>query len=117
MIVFSPIGPSALLKVSASGGNPVPATEVGGGRFPWFLPDGEHFLFTTLKPPRRVNLVVGSLRSTSSKFRTLDAATAQPLPGTRAGRLPFWAPDSRWVGFFADGQLKKVDTQSGAVIL
>jgi Tol biopolymer transport system component len=26
---------------------------------------------------------------------------------------PFWSPDSRWVAFFADGKLKKLDTQGG----
>jgi hypothetical protein len=29
--------------------------------------------------------------------------------------LPFWAPDSRRIGFFADGKLKTVDVGSGAV--
>jgi hypothetical protein len=40
--------------------------------------------------------------------RALDAATAQPLPGTEGGWFPFWSPDSRWAGFFADMQLKRL---------
>jgi DNA-binding winged helix-turn-helix (wHTH) protein len=31
-------------------------------------------------------------------------------------RMPFWSPDSRWLGFFADGKLKKIDTQGGPPI-
>ncbi|MGH9203757.1 MAG: TolB family protein, partial [Vicinamibacterales bacterium] len=38
--------------------------------------------------------------------RPLDADTARPLPGTEDASLPFWAPDSRRLGFFAHGQLK-----------
>jgi Tol biopolymer transport system component/predicted Ser/Thr protein kinase len=73
MIVFSPIGPSPLVKVSSDGGDPAPATVVdatigGYHRFPWFLPDGEHFLFEAQKiTGGRLNLAVGSLSSTSSR--------------------------------------------------
>ena len=30
------------------------------------------------------------------------------LPGTEDAQDPFWSPDSRWIGFFAEGKLKKV---------
>jgi hypothetical protein len=33
--------------------------------------------------------------------RSLDAAEAQPLPGTQGALRPFWSPDSRSIGFFA----------------
>jgi Tol biopolymer transport system component len=46
--------------------------------------------------------------------RPLESLTARPLPGTENGDLPFWSPDSRFVGFFADGKLKKVPVQGGA---
>jgi Tol biopolymer transport system component len=41
--------------------------------------------------------------------RRLDTVAAQMLPGTDGAASPFWSPDSRFVGFFADGKLKKVD--------
>ncbi len=41
--------------------------------------------------------------------RELASPQARPLPGTEAATLPFWSPDSRWIGFFAEGKLKKVD--------
>jgi hypothetical protein len=28
---------------------------------------------------------------------------------------PFWSPDSRYIGFFADGKLKKVDVSGGVI--
>src|SRR5207253_1251496 len=31
------------------------------------------------------------------------------LQGTEAAGSPFWSPDSRFIGFFAGGKLKKVD--------
>jgi len=45
--------------------------------------------------------------------RALDALTAQILPGTDGARYSFWSPDSRFLGFFAQGKLKKVDASGG----
>lgn len=50
-------------------------------------------------------------------LRALDSPTAQPLRGTEGGTAPFWSPDSRFIGFFAEGKLKKIDAESGAVQL
>ena len=38
------------------------------------------------------------------------------LPDTENGRDPFFSPDSQWVGFFADGKLKKLSVQGGAPV-
>jgi serine/threonine protein kinase/Tol biopolymer transport system component len=45
--------------------------------------------------------------------RPLSALTAQPLPGTEGGVLPFWRPDSQAIGFFADGKLKWIPAAGG----
>jgi len=45
--------------------------------------------------------------------RPLDASAAQPLIGTDGATHPFWSPESRFVGFFADGKLKKIDAAGG----
>ncbi len=45
--------------------------------------------------------------------RPLDSLTAQPLAGTEGAMFPFWSPDSRSVGFFAQGKLKKIDASGG----
>ena len=35
------------------------------------------------------------------------------LDGTQGATYPFWSPDGRAIGFFADGKLKKVDVSGG----
>jgi len=45
--------------------------------------------------------------------RALGASAAKPLPGTAGAVLPFWSPDSRSIGFFAEGKLKRIDAAGG----
>jgi eukaryotic-like serine/threonine-protein kinase len=45
--------------------------------------------------------------------RSFDASQAQPILGTEGGFAPFWSPDSRFLGFFAGGKLKKIDVTGG----
>ncbi len=47
-------------------------------------------------------------------LRSLSASSAQPLAGTEGAHYPFWSPDSRSVGFFAGGQLQRLDLGGGA---
>jgi Tol biopolymer transport system component len=47
-------------------------------------------------------------------LRRLDATEAQPMAGTAGALFPFWSPDSRSVGFFADGRLKRVEIGGGS---
>ena len=42
-------------------------------------------------------------------LRRLDETTATQLAGTEGAIYPFWSPDSRRIGFFADGKLKKIE--------
>jgi len=48
--------------------------------------------------------------------RPLDQLQATPLAGTENARDPFFSPDSQWLGFFADGKLKKILARGGAAI-
>lgn len=48
-------------------------------------------------------------------LRPLDSLEARPLLGTDDAELPFWSPDSRWIAFFGNGKLKRVNTASGTV--
>ena len=45
---------------------------------------------------------------------SLASGSAQPLVGTEGARSPFWSPDSRSVGFFAEDKLKRIDVGGGA---
>ena len=48
-------------------------------------------------------------------LRPLNSLSARPLAGTDGAAAPFWSPDSRSIGFFADGKLKRIDIDTGLV--
>lgn len=47
-------------------------------------------------------------------MRPLDSLASRPLPGTENATFPFWSPDSRAIGFFAGGKLKRLEISGGA---
>jgi eukaryotic-like serine/threonine-protein kinase len=65
------------------------------------------------------NKLVFGVRDTAGKsllwVRSLDGFEAHPLPGTDGATYPFWSPDSRFIGFFAEGRLKKVESMGGPI--
>ena len=46
-------------------------------------------------------------------LRPMNALDAHPLTGTEGAARPFWSPDSKLIGFMADGRLKKIDVGGG----
>jgi Tol biopolymer transport system component len=48
-------------------------------------------------------------------LRLLSGSEARLLSGTDGAVNPFWSPDGRFVGFFADAKLKTIEVSSGAV--
>jgi serine/threonine-protein kinase len=48
--------------------------------------------------------------------RRLDQLHATALSGTDYPGVPFFSPDGRWLGFWADGKLKKIAVTGGAAI-
>jgi len=62
-------------------------------------PDGTHLAFVALGQDGRNVLWV----------RALSTITALQLSGTDDAMFPFWSPESRRIGFFADGKLKTID--------
>jgi eukaryotic-like serine/threonine-protein kinase len=67
-------------------------------------PDGRNVVFAALADGR------GELW-----IRPLGAVAAQRLPGTLGAEYPFWSPDGRSIGFFADQKLKRMEIASGTV--
>ncbi len=59
---------------------------------------------------RQVAFVASGDGTSRIWLRSLSTTTAQPLPGTEGALYPFWSPDGRSLGFFADGKLKRIDT-------
>ena len=50
-------------------------------------------------------------------LRPVATLAATPIQGTEGGTFPFWSPDSRSIGFFADGKLKNVAIAGGPPIV
>jgi Tol biopolymer transport system component len=59
---------------------------------------------------------VGRDGNTRLWVRSLDETTSREIEGSEGAAYPFWSPDSRQVGYFADGKLKKVDAAGGPSI-
>jgi serine/threonine protein kinase len=67
-------------------------------------PDGQRIAYTGISDGKK-----------GIWIRPLSALTAQVVPGTENGDFPFWSPDSHYLGFVADGRLKKVNIAGGPV--
>ena len=70
-----------------------------------------------VSPNGRAIVFIASIDAGRSMLwvRFMEDVTARQLPGTENPSSPFWSPDSRWVGFFADGKLKKTSIDGGPV--
>jgi len=49
-------------------------------------------------------------------IRSANSLEAHRIDGTAGATFPFWSPDSRWLGFFVLGKLKKVDVNTGSPV-
>ena len=48
--------------------------------------------------------------------RLLHQNRFTPLPGTEGASTPFFSPNSQWIGFHADANLKKIPVEGGAAV-
>ena len=62
----------------------------------------------------KIVFVAGSGVQSQLWLRSLKDPVAQPLPDTQGATLPFWSPDSKSIGFFADAKLKRLDLGAGS---
>ncbi len=90
-----------------------------GATLRFFVSPPENIAFESgmaLSPDGR-QLVFAARSGTGTQLwlRPLDVLEAHLLPGTQNAWQPFWSPDARYLAFFADGKLKKMDVASGAV--
>jgi Tol biopolymer transport system component len=70
-----------------------------------------------LSPDGRTLVFAGRSKGKAQLYvRALDRFEAQPIAGTDDATNPFFSMDGRWVGFFAEGKLKKVSLDGGAPI-
>ena len=62
---------------------------------------------------KRIVYVAGE-GETNLWVRDLDQAEARELAGTEEARGPFWSPDSQFIGFVTETEVRKVSVRGGA---
>lgn len=89
-----------------------PALDPPAATSPWqrpvfaLSPDGSRFVY------------VGSTRGRPQLFlRDFGTFESTALPGTEEADGPFFSPDGKWVGFFAESRLKKISLAGGLPVL
>jgi serine/threonine-protein kinase len=86
----------------------------GMSRFTIVLPPGDEVATTNMAPlalaPNGRALAYVGLRDGRQQLfvREFDQPDVRLLPGTEGAMQPFFSPDSRWIGFFVIGQMKKI---------
>lgn len=105
-----------LLALGAYAGRQLLTSEVAGPALALSVlpPEGSGLRTSVLSPDGRWLVFVDSGATRSQLWlRALDSVAARSVPGTEGAMNPFWSPDSKSLGFFADGQLKIVDISGG----
>jgi Tol biopolymer transport system component len=74
------------------------------GPSPAISPNGRLIAFRARRP---------GATSASLWVRSLDSLDARELRGTEGAVLPFWSPDSQYVGFATSTRLQKIDVSAG----
>jgi serine/threonine protein kinase len=69
---------------------------------------------SSISPDGRWLVFVGSSGEREQLYlRAIDSIDAHPLSGTEGAISPFWSPDSRNIGFFADGKIQRIPVAGG----
>ncbi|MCU1311768.1 MAG: hypothetical protein JWO20_2893, partial [Candidatus Angelobacter sp.] len=83
-------------------------------------PDKSRFDMSTFASPAQISpdgnhVVYGATGSGPSQLwiQALDLPTPHALGGTEGASYPFWSADSRSIGFFSNGKLKRVELSGG----
>jgi serine/threonine-protein kinase len=66
-------------------------------------PDGSRLAYVAMQPGGRTQLYL----------RPLDRFEAVPVASTEGASAPFFSPDGRWIGFYAQGALWKISLEGG----
>jgi serine/threonine-protein kinase len=85
------------------------------------LPEGDQLNLPNQLPiaisPDGSTVVYAALRDGIPRLwlRPLSAAEPKVLDGTDGAKTPFFSPDGKWIGFFAQGKLKKIAVGGAAL--
>ena len=79
---------------------------------PALSPDGQQVAFVAQRGKE-----IKSLNDADAVIlvRRMSTGAAIPLAGTEGGNFPFWSPDGKYLGFFTNGKLRKVEVGGGPV--
>ena len=100
----APVLPSRFFIVPPPGR---PANVSGSARDIALSPDGRYVVYRS-----------GGSNSAGSPLmvRAIDQLEGQPLAGVDGAYAPFFSADSQWIGFFENGELKKVPVGGGPAV-
>ncbi|GMR24358.1 MAG: hypothetical protein BMS9Abin37_2890 [Acidobacteriota bacterium] len=108
----------AVLALTRAGPPPVRSLSI-------LLPDGQHLGIDSgfqrptiaISPGGSTVAYVGQTGATRRLYlRGLDRVEAVVVTGSEGAAVPFFSPDGQWVGFGADGKLRKVALSGGLTI-
>ena len=74
--------------------------------------------YVALSPDGWVLAIVANSAQTSNNMLWLyevGSRRTTSLEGTQGASFPFWSPDGKFIGFFADGKLKKLEVSGGQI--
>jgi serine/threonine-protein kinase len=102
----APLHPLLQLSAELSPGSTLDSFRPGGGYQVALSPDGTRIAVVE-------HYGAGNYRLAT---RRLDQSEFAQLPGTESANMPFFSPDGQWIGFFADGKLKKIPVEGGSAV-
>ena len=110
-IATRPAPPLPLIRLNAEIAPDTPLARVEpiggiGGNMLALSPDGARLALTLRGADGRVRLY----------SRLLNQSQVTRLAGTENAYSPFFSPAGDWIGFFADGKLKKIAVEGGAAV-
>jgi Tol biopolymer transport system component len=109
LAVYAPVDPAPSPRPSARAqfelSMPAGAVLTGSGAgLVGISPDGRYIVFAARTDGKR-----------ALWLRPIDSQDARLLAGTDGGTMPFWSPDSAFIGFFANDGLKRLEISTGSV--
>jgi Tol biopolymer transport system component len=102
------LGPAdpPLMRFDASLGSDAIEGDTYSATFAAISPDGARLIYAVHGPGGKPMLA----------SRLLNQPSGSALAGTENGFDPFFSPDGQWIGFFADGKLKKTSVNGSAPV-
>ncbi|MBL8292621.1 MAG: serine/threonine-protein kinase [Bryobacterales bacterium] len=108
----APLRPLMHLNVEIPAATPLARVDVTSG----YAGFGGNLLALSPDGARLVLSLRGADGKTRLHTRLLHQSQLTPLAGTENAHRPFFSPGGDWIGFFAEGKLKKIAVEGGAAV-